>query len=110
MEQHAVRSGRIGFAQRPGCLIGEICVGCTKLLANGVECLVNLEQAARHCFFHLRKTSVQLAEQLLFGFGRDARFGNLAFAIFGNHRQAALRQIAEIIGEIGIGLGHDGFC
>jgi hypothetical protein len=34
-------------------------------------------------------------------------FGHLALAMLGNHRQRALRQIAEAVGEIGIDAGDD---
>ncbi len=41
--------------------------------------------------------------------GEGARLGQNAVILLGNHRQRALRQIAEIVGEIGIDASDNGF-
>ena len=98
--EHRAHPRQIGLAQRPGRLLVDIPVRSRNDLPE------RLERAVERLFGEIGAQPAveptRLGEQRLVGGGEGLRRRQASLAIAVDHRQHALRQIAEIIGEIAV--------
>ena len=83
-----------------GSSAGKVAVGIGHHSPYGVEVL--LDALPVHGVAGLGVQSIGGSQNGVVGLCKGAGPGNLAIAVLGDHRQRALRQVAEIVGEVGI--------
>ena len=103
--EHRRHPGRIGFAEHPGRLRGEIAVRLADHCPDFVHHLMDRE--LRHMGAALLKHGVRGREHRRVLGGIGARLRHLPIEVLRDHGERSLRQIAEVVGEIGVDLGRD---
>ena len=96
--QHGRHARGIGFAQVPWRLPGKITVGVRHHGPYGAEHQVEL--IGFHRFARPGQHAVGGVENGLVGRGQRAGLGHPALAVPGHHRERALREVAQIVGEV----------
>ena len=105
--QHRSLTLRVGFRQRPWRLAREIAIGFRHHGPDRVQPVMDLLGAHRSS--RDRDHAVGQRQDRLVVVAEGARLGQHAAKLLCDHRQRALREIAEIVGEIGIDARHNGF-
>ena len=98
--EHRALPRRIGLGQRPGRFAGEIAVGVGDHRPDRVEHLMQLLRL--HRLARLADHGVGRGEDGLVVVAERAGLRQHAAELLADHRQRALRQVAEIVGEVGI--------
>ena len=104
--EHGRHARRVRLAQRPGRLGVDVAVGLGDDAPLGGQSGVELldQQVLAH---GVEQPARRVQQRLVTGVKR-ARRGHLAAAVLGDHRQHALRQIAEVVGQVAVYPAHHG--
>ena len=105
--EHRLLPRGIGLGQRPRRLAREIAVGFGDDREDRIQRLVDLLRL--HRFARERDHAVGLSQDRLVAVAERARLRHDATELLADHRQRALRQVAEVVGEIGIDARDDRF-
>ena len=98
--EHRALARRIGLGQRPGRLAGEIAVGVGHHRPDRVEHLVQLLRL--HVLARRADHAVGRRQDRLVGVAEGAGRRQHAAQLLADHGQRALRQVAEVVGEVGV--------
>src|SRR3989304_5663867 len=96
---------RVGLLMRPGLLAGEIAIGVGDQRPDDFQRAVNgeiVDGLRDSC-----EGAVGFCQDGPVGLAKRAWLGHAPPAILGDHRQRALGEIAEIVGEVGVDALHD---
>ena len=94
----------IRLLESPGFLAGKVVIGRAQRRDDGAARLMH--QLLVHGLAGLFDGGVDFLDQLKIGRGHVTEAGDLGVAILVDHRQRALRQIAQIVGKVGIDAVH----